>query len=62
MWDLLDMNSVQMKKQVKVNLFKMSFESDPEINKCTNLFLIESDYFDDDKSLEFVFSENYIIV
>jgi|LauGreDrversion4_2_1035121.scaffolds.fasta_scaffold64837_7 hypothetical protein len=25
-WDLLDMNSVQMKKQVKVNLFKMSFE------------------------------------
>jgi hypothetical protein len=24
--------------------------------------MIESDYFDDDKSLEFVFSENYIIV
>lgn len=52
-----------MKKNVKVNLYKMSFEFNTEqINKHANLFMIESEYFDDDKSLEFYFSENYIII
>ena len=52
-----------MKKNVKVNLYKMSFEfNTDQINKHANLFMIESEYFDDDKSLEFYFSENYIII
>ena len=52
-----------MKKNVKVNLYKMSFEfNTDQINKHAHLFMIESEYFDDDKSLEFYFSENYIII
>jgi hypothetical protein len=49
-----------MKKNVKVNLYKMSF--DDLIKNHANLFMIESEYFDDVKSLEFWFSENYIVI
>ena len=36
-----------MKKNVKVNLYKMSF--DDLIKNHANLFMIESEYFDDVK-------------